>query len=54
VTGKGRPRIGTAVLIRIPDDLLRLIDRDAHQDERNRAAQIRYIITHYYEPKDPS
>jgi metal-responsive CopG/Arc/MetJ family transcriptional regulator len=49
VTGKGRPRIGTAVLIRIPDQLLANLDTDAQRQEVSRAELIRDILTDHYQ-----
>jgi metal-responsive CopG/Arc/MetJ family transcriptional regulator len=41
------PRIGTAVLVRIPDDLLARLDFYATDNGISRAEAIRHALTHY-------
>jgi metal-responsive CopG/Arc/MetJ family transcriptional regulator len=53
VTGKGRPRIGATVQVRLPDELLADIDRDANTGGRKRAEQIRLILTTHYSKDSP-
>jgi len=52
MTGKGRPRIGTPVQVRLPDDLLQYIEADADCDGITRAEQIRRILANHYTYKD--
>jgi len=49
MTGKGRPPTGQRVDVRIPDELVARIDAEAKSYGITRAAQIRHIITIYYE-----
>lgn len=44
VVGEGRPRIGTPVEVRIPDDVLAQIDVEAARLEVTRAAYIRRVV----------
>lgn len=53
MVGTGRPPIGQRIVVRIPTDLLEQIDRDAHNNGRKRAEQIRLILTNNYS-KDTS
>lgn len=48
--GRGRPSEGERVDIRIPANILKLIDRDAKRHGVSRAEQIRRILTHHYLP----
>lgn len=41
------PRIGTAILVRIPDDVLAAIDRYATDNGISRAEAIRHALTYY-------
>lgn len=46
MTGKGRPPTGTAVHIRIPDELLAEVDRQAQGLAVSRAEMIRRLLDH--------
>lgn len=47
MVGKGRPRTGTPILVRIPDDLLARIDLEAEILAITRAEYIRNILNDY-------
>lgn len=46
--GRGRPSEGVRVDVRIPNNLLKRIDRDAKRADVKRAEQIRQIIAAHY------
>jgi len=48
---RGRPSTGVRVDIRIPADMLELIDRDASYETVSRAERIREIIDEHYEQR---
>ena len=45
VVGEGRPRVGTPVEVRIPDDVLAAVDVECARLEVTRAAYIRRVVT---------
>jgi metal-responsive CopG/Arc/MetJ family transcriptional regulator len=47
MTGKGRPRIGTVICVRLPDDLLARIDLEADILGISRAEYVRNILNDY-------
>lgn len=48
MTGRGRPPVGPRVVVRLPDELLARVDRDAERAGETRSQALRRIIAEHF------